>query len=261
MSVKMKSMRIALTLAFLLIVGSLSAQNVTGTVKDSAGEAVIGATVQEQGTSNATVTDFDGNFTLKVSGDKPIVISYIGMKNQTVDVKGKSHVDVTLQDDNTQLEELVVIGYGTARKKDLTGAVSTVKGSDLVKVPVTNVAEALTGKLAGVQITTSDGSPDAEMLIRVRGGGSITGDNSPLYIVDGFPVSSIGDISSSDIEDITVLKDAASTAIYGSQGANGVILITTKGAKGGKTQVNYNMYIPAKKAAPKAEDPAAEEKK
>ena len=246
MSVKMKSMRIALTLAFLLIVGSLSAQNVTGTVKDSAGEAVIGATVQEQGTSNATVTDFDGNFTLKVSGDKPIVISYIGMKNQTVDVKGKSHVDVTLQDDNTQLEELVVIGYGTARKKDLTGAVSTVKGSDLVKVPVTNVAEALTGKLAGVQITTSDGSPDAEMLIRVRGGGSITGDNSPLYIVDGFPVSSIGDISSSDIEDITVLKDAASTAIYGSQGANGVILITTKGAKGGKTQVNYNMYIQGK---------------
>ena len=246
MSVKIKSMRIAFALAFLLIVGSLSAQNVTGTVKDSAGEAVIGATVQEQGTSNATVTDFDGNFTLKVSGDKPIVISYIGMKNQTVDVKGKSHVDVTLQDDNTQLEELVVIGYGTARKKDLTGAVSTVKGSDLVKVPVTNVAEALTGKLAGVQITTSDGSPDAEMLIRVRGGGSITGDNSPLYIVDGFPVSSIGDISSSDIEDITVLKDAASTAIYGSQGANGVILITTKGAKGGKTQVSYNMYIQGK---------------
>ena len=247
MSVKFKSIsRMVLTMALLLIVCGLQAQTITGTVIDATGEAVIGATVQEQGTQNATVTDLDGNFSLKVSGNKPIVVSYIGMKTQTIDIKGKSQVSVTMEDDNTTLEELVVIGYGTARKKDLTGAVSTVKGSDLVQVPVTNVAEALTGKLAGVQITTADGSPDAEMIVKVRGGGSITGDNSPLYIVDGFPVSSIGDISSSDIEDITVLKDAASTAIYGSQGANGVILITTKNAKSGKTQVSYNMYIQGK---------------
>jgi len=249
MSVKFKSMRIALTLTFLLIVGSLSAQNVTGTVKDATGEAVIGATVQEQGTQNATVTDFDGNFTLKVSGNKPIVISYIGMKPQTIDVKGKSRVDVTLQDDNTQLEELVVIGYGSVRKKDLTGSVATVNSEALQAVPVANASEALTGKMAGVQVTTTEGSPDAEVKIRVRGGGSITQSNDPLYIVDGFPVDGISDIPANDIEDITVLKDASSTAIYGSRGANGVILVTTKSGKEGKTKVSYNMYYSWKKVA------------
>ncbi len=235
-----------LVLALLLFVGNMYAQTVSVNVKDSQGEAVIGASVIEQGTRNGGVTDFDGNFTIKLTAGKPLVISYIGMKTKTVNTKGQSAISVVLEDDNTTLNDVVVIGYGTARKKDLTGAVSTVKGADLAKVPVTNVAEALTGKLAGVQITTTDGSPDAEMIIKVRGGGSITGDNSPLYIVDGFPVSSISDISSSDIEDITVLKDAASTAIYGSQGANGVILITTKSAKSGKTQVSYNMYIQGK---------------
>ena len=246
MSVKIKSMRIVLVLALLLFAGNMTAQTVTVNVKDSQGEAVIGASVIEQGTRNGGVTDFDGNFTIKLTAGKPLVISYIGMKTKTVNTKGQSAISVVLEDDNTTLNDVVVIGYGTARKKDLTGAVSTVKGADLAKVPVTNVAEALTGKLAGVQITTTDGSPDAEMIIKVRGGGSITGDYSPLYIVDGFPVSSISDISSSDIEDITVLKDAASTAIYGSQGANGVILITTKSAKSGKTQVSYNMYIQGK---------------
>ncbi len=251
MSVKMKSMRIALTLAFLLIVGSLSAQNVTGTVKDATGEPVIGATVQEQGTQNAAVTDFDGNFTLKVSGDKPIVISYIGMKSQTIDVKGKSHVDVTLQDDNTQLEELVVIGYGSVKKKDLTGSVATVNSEAITAVPVANASEALTGKMAGVQVTTTEGSPDADVSIRVRGGGSITQSNEPLYIVDGFPVESISDIAPSDIEDITVLKDASSTAIYGSRGANGVIMVTTKSGKEGKTSVSYNVYYSWKKMTKK----------
>ena len=251
MSVKIKSMRIAFALAFLLIVGSLSAQNVTGTVKDATGEPVIGATVQEQGTQNAAVTDFDGNFTLKVSGDKPIVISYIGMKSQTIDVKGKSHVDVTLQDDNTQLEELVVIGYGSVKKKDLTGSVATVNSEAITAVPVANASEALTGKMAGVQVTTTEGSPDADVSIRVRGGGSITQSNEPLYIVDGFPVESISDIAPSDIEDITVLKDASSTAIYGSRGANGVIMVTTKGGKEGKTNVSYNVYYSWKKIAKK----------
>ena len=246
MSGNLKTFRVALIALFMCIVGSASAQTVKGTVKDATGEAIIGATVQEKGGTGGAVTDLDGNFSINLTGSGQLTISYVGMKTQTVDAKGKSVINVVLEDEAASLNEVVVIGYGTARKKDLTGAVTTVKGSDLAKVPVTNVAEALTGKLAGVQITTSDGSPDAEMLIKVRGGGSITGDNSPLYIVDGFPVSSISDISSSDIEDITVLKDAASTAIYGSQGANGVILITTKGAKGGKTQVSYNMYIQGK---------------
>ena len=245
MSEKLKSIRATLVLALVMFVGSLQAQTVKVNVKDSSGEAVIGASIIEKGTKNGGITDFDGNFTLKGTG-KPIVISYVGMKSKTVDPKGQSSINVVLEDDNTTLNDVVVIGYGTARKKDLTGAVTTVKGTDLAKIPVTNVAEALTGKMAGVQITSADGSPDAEMLIRVRGGGSITGDNSPLYIVDGFPVSSISDIASSDIEDITVLKDAASTAIYGSQGANGVILVTTKGAKGGKTQVSYNVYVQGK---------------
>ena len=251
MSVKIKSMRCALLLTFLLFVGSITAQTVTGTVKDATGEAVIGATVQEQGTQNAAVTDFDGNFSLKVSGNKPIVISYIGMKTKTVDVKGKSHVDVVLEDDNTQLEELVVIGYGSVKKKDLTGSVATVGSEALQAVPVANASEALTGKMAGVQVTTTEGSPDAEVKIRVRGGGSITQSNDPLYIVDGFPVESISDIPANDIEDITVLKDASSTAIYGSRGANGVILVTTKSGKEGKVKVSYNAYYSWKKIAKK----------
>ncbi|MBQ7663028.1 MAG: TonB-dependent receptor [Prevotella sp.] len=246
MSLKLKSMRTALVLALLLFVGSITAQTVKVNVKDSSGEGVIGASVLEKGTRNGGVTDFDGNFTIKLTGKNPIVISYLGMKTKTVDPKGKASISVVLEEDNTTLNDVVVIGYGTVRKKDLTGAVNTVKGADIAKVPVTNVAEALTGKLAGVQITATDGSPDAEMVIKVRGGGSITGDNTPLYIIDGFPASTMSDISPSDIEDITVLKDAASTAIYGSQGANGVILITTKGAKSGKTTVNYNGYIQQK---------------
>ncbi|MCR4853839.1 MAG: TonB-dependent receptor [Prevotella sp.] len=246
MSVHLKSLRTALVMTLLLIVGFVQAQTVNGTVKDSSGEAVIGATVMEKGTKNAVVTDFDGNFTIKVSGNNPIVISYVGMKPQTIDVKGKSQVSVVLEDDANTLNDVVVIGYGSVRKKDLTGSVATVTGQDLVKVPVSNVSEALTGKMAGVNITTTDGSPDAEVLIRVRGGGSITGDNSPLIVIDGFQGGKLSDLSPNDIEDITVLKDASSTAIYGSEGANGVILITTKSAKGGKTVVNYNGYLQTK---------------
>ena len=251
MSGNLKQIRIALVSMMLFFAASLSAQTVKGTVIDNTGEPVIGASVFEQGVqSNGVATDIDGNFTLTLKGNsKKLKISYIGMKTQIVNVAGKSTVSVKLEDESNSLNDVVVIGYGTARKKDLTGSVATVKGDDLTKAPVTNAAEALTGKLPGVQITTTDGSPDAEMIIKVRGGGSITGDNSPLYIVDGFPVSTIGDIAPSDIEDITVLKDAASTAIYGSQGANGVILVTTKGAKSGKTVVSYNGYIQGKSIA------------
>ena len=216
-----------------------------GQVLDSSGEPVIGATVVEKGTpANATVTDYDGNFTLTLQKSKQVVISYVGMVSQ--ELTAGAGMNVVLKDDVASMEELVVIGYGTAKKKDLTGAVATVKGQDLAKVPVANISEALTGKMAGVNITTTDGSPDAEILIRVRGGGSITGDNSPLIVIDGFQGGSISDLSPNDIEDITVLKDASSTAIYGAQGANGVILITTKSAKGGKTQINYNGYLQTK---------------
>ena len=251
MSVKFKSMRIALTLTFLLIVGSLSAQTVQVNVKDATGEAVIGASVIEQGTQNGGVTDFDGNFTIKLTAGKPIVISYIGMKTQTVNAKGKTSINVVLEEDATTLNDVVVIGYGSVRKKDLTGSVATVNSEALQAVPVANASEALTGKMAGVQVTTSEGSPDAEVKIRVRGGGSITQSNDPLFIVDGFPVDGISDIPANDIEDITVLKDASSTAIYGSRGANGVILVTTKSGKEGKTKVSYNAYYSWKKIANK----------
>ena len=249
MSFKTKTMRSVLLFAFLLFVGSISAQTVQVNVKDAQGEPVIGASVVEKDTKNGGITDFDGNFTIKLTAGKPVVISYIGMKTKTVETKGKTSLSVTLEDDNTQLQEVVAIGYGTVKKKDLTGAVATVNSEALTAVPVANASEAITGRLAGVQVTTTEGSPDAEVSIRVRGGGSITQSNEPLYIVDGFPVDNISNIASSDIEDITVLKDASSTAIYGSRGANGVILVTTKSGKAGKPKVSYNVYYSWKKMA------------
>ena len=252
MASKMKSMRYVLLFFAAMISLSVSAQNVTvkGTVKDNTGETVIGASVVEKGnTTNGAITDLDGNFTLTVPSDATLVFSYIGMKTQEVAVKGRTILNITMDDDSQALEEVVVIGYGSVRRKDLTGSVATVDADVLTAVPVASATEALTGKMAGVQITTTEGSPDAEMKIRVRGGGSITGDNSPLFIVDGFPVESISDIPASEIEDITVLKDASSTAIYGSRGANGVILVTTKSGKEGKVSVSYNAYYSWKKIA------------
>ena len=251
MSKNFKKLRFVLTLAFALFAMGISAQTKV-TVVDATGEPLIGASVIEKGTQNGGITDFDGNFTINLKGSGHIVIvSYIGMKTKEINVSGKSQVNVTLEDDATTLNDVVVIGYGSVKKKDLTGSVSTVNSETLQAVPVANASEALTGKMPGVQITTTEGSPDAEVKIRVRGGGSITQSNDPLYIVDGFPVESISDIPSNDIEDITVLKDASSTAIYGSRGANGVILVTTKSGKEGKTKVSYNAYYSWKKIAKK----------
>ncbi|MBP3767518.1 MAG: TonB-dependent receptor [Prevotella sp.] len=251
MSGNLKSIKMALIGAFLFMVGSISAQTVKVTVTDETGEPVIGASVLEKGSQNGGITDIDGIFNITLKGSKQIVVSYIGMKTQTIDGKGKTAVDVVLKDDATGLEEVVVIGYGSVRKKDITGSVATVNSETLQAVPVANASEALTGKLAGVQVTTTEGSPDAEVKIRVRGGGSITQSNDPLYIVDGFPVDGISDIPANDIEDITVLKDASSTAIYGSRGANGVILVTTKSGQAGKVKVSYNAYYSWKKIAKK----------
>ncbi len=253
MSNKMQTMRSMLLFLLVAVISlGVSAQNVTvkGTVKDKTGETVIGASVVQKGnTSVGTITDIDGNFSLSVPAGSTLVISYVGMRTQEVPLNGRTNVEVTLEDDSQALEEVVVIGYGSVKKKDLTGSVSTVNSEVLTAVPVANATEALTGKMAGVQITTTEGSPDAEMTIRVRGGGSITQSNEPLYIVDGFPVESISDIPASEIEDITVLKDASSTAIYGSRGANGVILVTTKSGKEGKVNVSYNAYYSWKKVA------------
>ena len=253
MSGKFKNLRFALVAATLTMSANGFAQTVIkGNVTDNTGEPIIGASVIEQGTNTGGVTDLDGNFTITLTGNsKKLKISYVGMKPQVVNVAGKSTINVKLEDDSNSLNDVVVIGYGAVKKKDLTGAVATVDNKALTQVPVASASEALTGKMPGVQITTTEGSPDADVKIRVRGGGSITQSNDPLYIVDGFPVETISDIPASDIEDITVLKDASSTAIYGSRGANGVILVTTKGGKEGKTSVSYNAYYSWKKIAKK----------
>lgn len=236
---------------FLLCGQNVYAQQreIKGTVTDSQGEPLIGVTIAVKGTTRATMTDVDGTYTLSVGNDaKILTATFVGMKPSEKNITGNT-LDFVMEDLASELDEVVVIGYGTMKRKDLTGSVSSVKGDVIQAVPVSNVAEAITGKLAGVQITTTEGSPDAEMKIRVRGGGSITGDNTPLFIVDGFPVESISDIAPSDIESIDVLKDASSTAIYGSRGANGVILITTKSGKEGKVNVSYNAYYSWKKIA------------
>lgn len=244
-------MKVLVLTAFLFLSNLMFAQqkNISGTVTDSKGEPIIGASILAKGSTSGTITDLDGKFTLGVpSSTKVLVVSYVGMKTQEVSLSG-STVKVVLEDDAKTLDDVVVIGFGSVRKKDLTGSVASIKSEALASIPVSNVSEALTGKLAGVRLTTTDGSPDAEVLIRVRGGGSITGDNSPLFIVDGFPVDNINDIPSNDIEDITVLRDASSTAIYGSRGANGVILVTTKKTDGSKTRVNYNGFVQSKTIA------------
>ncbi|OFY82212.1 MAG: SusC/RagA family protein, partial [Bacteroidetes bacterium RBG_19FT_COMBO_42_7] len=228
-------------------------QNITvkGTVTDSqTGETMIGLNVVIKGTVRGVVTDLDGIYTLSdCPPDATLVFSYVGYEPLEIAVQGRTTVDVAINPSSSMLEEIVVIGYGTVNRRDITGSVSSVQGKDLTKIPVSTAAEALTGKMAGVQVVTTEGSPDAEINIRIRGGGSITQDNSPLYIVDGFPVTSISDIPPSEIQSIDVLKDASSTAIYGARGANGVIILTTKGAVGGKTRVNYNTYYGFKKVA------------
>ncbi|MBO7141017.1 MAG: TonB-dependent receptor [Prevotella sp.] len=221
-------------------------QTVRGTVKDASGEPMIGVTVAA-GKGAGAVTDLNGQFTLtNVSPGTTLNISYIGYKPQTIRVGSQSNISVTLEEDNTTLEDVVVIGYGTMKRKDLTGSVASVSGDKLAANPVATVAEALQGQLPGVNVISQDGRPGGSMSIRIRGGGSITQSNDPLFIVDGVQVSSIDDIAADNIESIDVLKDAASTAIYGARGANGVILITTKGAKEGKATVKYNMYYQIK---------------
>ena len=242
MSVKMKSIfRTTLLLCLLLVCGQAMAQTTAkGTVVDATGEPVIGATVVEKGNpKNAAVTDFDGNFTLKLQKSKTIVVSYIGMVTQEVNATG-GDLSITLQDDNASLEEVVVVGYTSKARKDLTGSVGSISGAKLAAVPVTSAAVALQGKISGVQVTTVDGQPGADVNIRVRGGTSVTQSNEPLYIVDGFQVSNINDIPPTDIASIDVLKDASLTAIYGAKGGNGVVVVTTKSAKEGKIQVSFN---------------------
>ncbi|MXN92527.1 SusC/RagA family TonB-linked outer membrane protein [Flavobacterium sp. Sd200] len=241
----------AITLFILLLTGTeawAQKTSVSGTVSDQSGVTIPGATVTEKGTSNAIMTDVDGKFSIEVASPKSeLVFSFIGYETITQAAGSGKQLNIIMKESASQLDEVVVIGYGTARKQDLTGAVATVSGDDLKKLTMPSVAETLTGRVAGVQVSSTEGSPDADIRIKIRGGTSLSQDSSPLIIVDGFPVNAIGDISPSDIDKITILKDASSTAIYGSRGANGVIIITTKsGTKDNKISVNYNAFFGAK---------------
>jgi TonB-linked SusC/RagA family outer membrane protein len=254
---KMKrSILLLLTCIMLMPIG-VFAQTVTvkGTVVDNAGEAIIGATVVERGnTSNGTVTNVDGLFSINVAGSgKKLVISYIGYETIEIDAVPKADLKVTLSDDSQSLNEVVVIGYGSKLRKDLTGSVGSVSGAKLAAIPVASAAEALQGKVAGVQVTTLDGAPGAEINIRIRGGTSVTQSNQPLYIVDGFQADNINDIPPTDIQSIDILKDASLTAIYGAKGGNGVVIVTTKSAQAGKLKVDINMYAQMRTLARKLE--------
>ena len=242
-NLKLRSLGILLLMCLFSFGAYAQGRQVSGTVTDAKGEPQIGVSVGVKGTTQGTMTDIDGKFKIKVPSDKSVLrFTYVGFKPHEVTVGKQSTFKIVLHEEAKDLDEVVVIGYGTVRKGELTGATASINEKMLKDIPVASAAEALTGRLSGVQVTTTEGSPDAEIQIRVRGGGSITQDNSPLYIVDGFPVNSIGDISPSDIKDMRVLKDAASTAIYGARGANGVILITTKEGTEGKITVDFNAY-------------------
>ncbi|MDR1673144.1 MAG: TonB-dependent receptor [Bacteroidales bacterium] len=223
---------------------------VSGVVTDATGDPLPGVNVSIKGTLTGVVSNANGRYTINVPNrDAVLSFSFVGYATQEIPAGDRTSIDVTLIEEASEIEEVVVVGYGTVRRKDLTGSVTSVKGTELGRIPVTNAAQAITGKMAGVQVSAAEGSPDAEIKIRIRGGGSITQDNSPLYIVDGFPVGNFSDISIADIETIDVLKDASSSAIYGARGANGVVLITTKRGKEGRINVNFNMYYGTKKIA------------
>lgn len=245
-----KVLLIVTLLCSILFAASAQTKQITGNVTDKGGEALIGVSVTVKGTKQGASTDVSGNFKLTIpSGNQILVFKYVGFKDREISIGSQTRINVTLEEDITSLDEVVVIGYGTVKKKDLTGAVASVSSDVIAAAPVSSAIEAITGRVAGVQISTTEGSPDAEMTVRVRGGGSITGSNAPLYIVDGFPVNSISDIAPADIETIDILKDASSTAIYGSRGANGVILITTKNSKTGTTSVSYNVFTGVREIA------------
>lgn len=223
---------------------AFTTKNLSGIVKDEMGEPVIGANVVVKGTTNGTVTDMNGRYNLTVPEGSVLQISYIGYNTQEVQVGKGNILNVSLREDSEALEEVVVIGYGTVKKSDLTGAVGSVQMKDVSKVGITSADRALQGQIAGVQVNARTGQPGESMMIRVRGSNSLAGGNEPLYVIDGMPVEKMNsDINPEDILSMEVLKDASSTAIYGSRGANGVVMITTKRGRTGDTVLEYNGYV------------------
>lgn len=214
---------------------------ISGIVTDSNGTPLSGANIVEKGTTNGVTADFDGNFSIETSDENAtLVVSYIGFATKEVAINGQTTIQVTLIEDAAGLDEVVVIGYGKVKKSDLTGSVAQIGSEDITAFPTTNVMQAMQGRAAGVQVNQSTGAPGAGVSVRIRGSNSVQGDNEPLYVIDGFPYSgSPTNLNNSDIESIEVLKDASATAIYGSRGANGVVMITTKQGRSGVTRVDY----------------------
>jgi TonB-linked SusC/RagA family outer membrane protein len=232
-----------------LFVGSVYAQQsiieVKGTITEaSTGISVPGATVIEKGTSNGTASDFDGNFTINVSSDAILVVSFMGFVTQEVQVNGRTSISISLEEDIASLDEVVVVGYSSQKRESLTGALNTVKGDDLRDVTTPSVENMLNGKAPGVYVASGSGQPGSRGAVVIRGQATLSGTTSPLWVIDGVIVgSSAGELNPDDIETMTILKDAASTSIYGSQGANGVIVVTTKRAKIGKTTVSLSSKV------------------
>lgn len=228
---------------FFMLGSIMYSQTVTGTVSDASGP-VAGVNVLVQGTATGSVSDFDGNYAIAVNTGDVLVFSYLGYVTQEINYTGQASINVLLEEDTALLDEVVVVGYGkSVRKEDLTGAVSVVGIKDLEKSPLVNVDQALQGRVSGVQLTQSSGAPGAGLKIRVRGSNSITGSNSPLVVVDGLIDVDINSVNPSDIQSISVLKDASSSAIYGNRAANGVIIITTKKGISGKSIIEFGSYI------------------
>ena len=223
---------------------AFSQRQVTGKITDAkSGEALPGVNVVQKGTTNGTVTNNDGFYSITVgSPDAVLVVSFIGYASQEVELNGRTQVDLNLEISFTQLDEVVAIGYGTVRKRDLTGSVTSVKSEEIREVPTQSPLEAIQGKVAGVDITRSNGSTSSGINIRIRGNRSIAAGNGPLFIIDGVQSSNIDDINPNSIESIEFLKDESSTAIYGWQGANGIVIVTTKKGTGDKMKVDLNAY-------------------
>ena len=232
---------------------------VTGIVTDQNGDAIIGATVMEKGTTNGTATDLDGNFSINANPQGILLVSYVGYDPQEVKINGRSHIEVSLKENDLVLDEVVVVGYGTMKKSDMTGAISSINGSELAKRSTTNPAEALQGKIAGVNIMKSGGNAGAGVSVKIRGVKTF-GDNEPLYIIDGFP-GDINAVNPQDIQSLEVLKDGAAAAIYGSVAANGVVLVTTKSGSKGDTKVDFSTYVSWTQIANKMEFLNADEYK
>ena len=218
---------------------------VKGVVKDETGEPVIGATVMEKGSANnGVITDIDGNYTIEIASDGLLAVSYIGCKDQEIKVNGREVINVNLADDNKVLDEVVVVGYGVQKKRDVSTAVSSVKAEALANNPSTDFRQALAGKMPGVQVTVPSGDPEGSVSIRVRGVSTVNAGSDPLYVVDGVPMErGFANLNTNDIESVEVLKDASAAAIYGSRGSNGVVLVTTKKGTSDKLSISYDGYV------------------